>query len=265
MAVGVLSIVISPWARSQTEITRNEFAQRDEVNRLAPGRFIETMGGKRVFFIESQGESPNEVGRIFMAERTSKGESTVTAERGTVEINSEGDRYIVLHNGRRHETALDTPVTRVVEFDEYAVRLDIKVDKRLESGKVSAQPMTVLFAGMTPDQQAQIFWRFSWPAAAFLLALFAIPLSASNPRAGRSLNIIIAALVFILYLNAISVVQTWIEQGKFGYMTGLFLLHGFVAMLCALFFIRRVYMMRWLPVWCSPWYWRRRLISSKEN
>ena len=87
----------------------------------------------------------------------------------------------------------------------------------------------------------------------------------SNPRAGRSLNIIIAALVFILYLNAISVVQTWIEQGKFGYMTGLFLLHGFVAMLCALFFIRRVYMMRWLPVWCSPWYWRRRLISSKEN
>lgn len=205
------------------------------------------------------------MGRIFMAERTSKGESTVTAERGTVEINSEGDRYIVLHNGRRHETALDTPVTRVVEFDEYAVRLDIKVDKRLESGKVSAQPMTVLFAGMTPDQQAQIFWRFSWPAAAFLLALFAIPLSASNPRAGRSLNIIIAALVFILYLNAISVVQTWIEQGKFGYMTGLFLLHGFVAMLCALFFIRRVYMMRWLPVWCSPWYWRRRLISSKEN
>ena len=265
VAVGVLSIVISPWARSQTEITRNEFAQRDEVNRLAPGRFIETMGGKRVFFIESQGESPNEVGRIFMAERTSKGESTVTAERGTVEINSEGDRYIVLHNGRRHETALDTPVTRVVEFDEYAVRLDIKVDKRLESGKVSAQPMTVLFAGMTPDQQAQIFWRFSWPAAAFLLALFAIPLSASNPRAGRSLNIIIAALVFILYLNAISVVQTWIEQGKFGYMTGLFLLHGFVSMLCALFFIRRVYMMRWLPVWCSPWYWRRRLISSKEN
>ena len=121
------------------------------------------------------------MGRIFMAERTSKGESTVTAERGTVEINSEGDRYIVLHNGRRHETALDTPVTRVVEFDEYAVRLDIKVDKRLESGKVSAQPMTVLFAGMTPDQQAQIFWRFSWPAAAFLLALFAIPLSASNP------------------------------------------------------------------------------------
>ena len=125
--------------------------------------------------------------------------------------------------------------------------------------------MTVLFAGMTPDQQAQIFWRFSWPAAAFLLALFAIPLSASNPRAGRSLNIIIAALVFILYLNAISVVQTWIEQGKFGYMTGLFMMHGFVAMLCALFFIRRVYMMRWLPVWCSPWYWRRRLISSKEN
>ena len=264
VAIGVLSVVISPWARSQTEITRNEFAQRDEVNRLAPGRFIETMGGRRVFFIESQGKSSNEVGRIFMAERTSKGESAVTAQRGTVEINSEGDRYIVLHNGRRYETAVDSPATRVVEFDEYGVRLDIKVDKSLGSCKVSAQPMTVLLAGLTPDQQGQIFWRFSWPIAAFLLALFAIPLSASNPRAGRSLNVIIAALVFILYLNAISVVETWIEQGKYGYISGLLLLHGFVAVICAIFFIRRVYMMRWLPVWCSIWYWRRQN-SSKEN
>lgn len=205
------------------------------------------------------------MGRIFMAERTSKGESTVTAERGTVEINSEGDRYIVLHNGRRHETALDTPVTRVVEFDEYAVRLDIKVDKRLESGKSSAQPDDGALCRHDARPTGPDLLALLLAAAAFLLALFAIPLSASNPRAGRSLNIIIAALVFILYLNAISVVQTWIEQGKFGYMTGLFLLHGFVAMLCALFFIRRVYMMRWLPVWCSPWYWRRRLISSKEN
>lgn len=265
VAVGVLSVVISPWARSQTEITRNQFAQRDEVNKLAPGRFIESLGGKRVFFIESAGENPNEVGRIFLAESTSRGESMVTADSGTVEVNAEGDRYIVLHNGRRYETDAHSPATRVVEFDDYGVRLDIKIDSHLESGKTSAQPMTLLFAGMSPDQQGELFWRFSWPIAATLLALFAIPLSASSPRAGRSFNLVVAALVFILYLNGISVMQTWIEQGKLGYLSGLVLLHGFVFLLCVLFYIRRVYMMRWLPVWCDFWYWRRRAISSEDK
>ena len=77
-----------------------------------------------------------------------------------------------------------------------------------------------------------------------MLALFAIPLSASSPRAGRSLNLIVAALVFILYLNGISVMQTWIEQGRFNYVSGLIILHGFVFLLCVLFFVRRVWMMR---------------------
>lgn len=125
--------------------------------------------------------------------------------------------------------------------------------------------MTVLFAGMTPEQQGEIFWRFSWPIAALLLSLFAIPLSATSPRAGRSLNVVIAALVFILYLNGISVMQTWIEQEKFNYLTGLIVLHGLVFLLCAIFYIRRVYMMRWLPVWCDLWYWRRRFISNEEK
>ena len=264
LAIAVLSIVISPWARSQSETIRTQFAQRDEVNRLSPGRFIESMGGRRVFFIESAGSSSNEVGRLFLAERTSNGESAVMADSGTIEINAEGDRYIVLHNGRRYETDNGSPGTRLVEFDEYGMRLDIKIDSPLEARKTSAQPMTLLFAGMTNEQQGEIFWRFSWPISALLLALFAVPLSASSPRAGRSLNLIVAALVFILYLNGISVMQTWIEQGRFNYISGLAVLHGFVLILCVLFFIRRVWMMRWLPVWTNVWYWRNRL-SAREG
>ena len=264
LAIAVLSIVISPWARSQSETIRTQFAQRDEVNRLSPGRFIESMGGRRVFFIESAGSSPNEVGRLFLAERTSNGESAVMADSGTIEINAEGDRYIVLHNGRRYETDNGSPGTRLVEFDEYGMRLDIKIDSPLEARKTSAQPMTLLFAGMTNEQQGEIFWRFSWPISALLLALFAVPLSASSPRAGRSLNLIVAALVFILYLNGLSVMHTGIVQGRFNYISGLAVLHGFVLLLCVLFFIRRVWMMRWLPVWANVWYWRNRL-SAREG
>ena len=138
--IAVLSLFISPWARSQTEMIRTQYQQRDEVNAIAPGRFIETMGGRRVFFIESAGDAPNRVGRIFVAEAGLDKESTVMAEGGSIEINDEGDRYIVLNNGRRYETQKDSAQTRVLEFDTYGIRVDIKVDQTFRASRVSSQP-----------------------------------------------------------------------------------------------------------------------------
>ena len=76
LAVGLLSLVISPWASSQADQTRATFQQRDDVNRIAPGRFIETLGGRRVFFVESAGENSNEVGRIFAFYRILRGNAS---------------------------------------------------------------------------------------------------------------------------------------------------------------------------------------------
>ena len=41
LLIAVLSIVVSPWARSQTEVIRNKFEQKEEVDQLSTGRFIE--------------------------------------------------------------------------------------------------------------------------------------------------------------------------------------------------------------------------------
>ncbi len=258
LAIALLSMVISPWARAQTDLLRTQFRQRDEVSAIAPGRFIESMGGKRVFFIESSGTTANSIGKVFLAEGSDQKESVVTAERGAIELNAENDRYIVLHNGRRYETQKDSAATRMVEFDTYSVRLDIKIDQVTRSSKISAQPLTFLLAHPTPEHQAELLWRISWPWAAFNLALFAIPLACTSPRAGRSLNLIVAALVFILYLNGVSIAESWIEQEKIPLYAGLLGLNGSVLLLTVLFFIRRVYMMRWLPAWLSPARWRRR-------
>ena len=42
----------------------------------------------------------------LMAEGDWGKESVVTAEKGTIEVNAEGDRYVVLGNGRRYEPKL---------------------------------------------------------------------------------------------------------------------------------------------------------------
>ena len=45
LVVGILSIALTPWAKSQIERTTEAFQQKEDVNRIAPGRFIETAGG----------------------------------------------------------------------------------------------------------------------------------------------------------------------------------------------------------------------------
>ena len=96
VVIALLSIVISPWARAETDRLRNSVSAREDVNAIAPGRFIEAMGGKRVFFVESAEEGGNQVRNVFMAEGDWGKESVVTAEKGTIEVNAEGDRYVVL-------------------------------------------------------------------------------------------------------------------------------------------------------------------------
>lgn len=251
LLIALLAIVISPWAKSQTDLTRQAFKNRDEVNAIVPGRFIESMGGQRVIFIDSEGSKENEVGKVFMAETGKDKESVVTAESGTVEVNEEGDRYVVLHNGRRYETANESAATRLVEFDGYGVRFDLKLDSPMRAGKAATQPFTVLLAADTPESDAELLWRFSWPLAALNLALLAVPLSCTSPRAGRSLNLILAALIFILYLNGISISETWVEQEKLSLGSAVVGLNGIVFLLVVLLFVRRNYLFR-TPSWAQP-------------
>ncbi len=99
--------------------------------------------------------------------------------------------------------------------------------------------------------------RLGMPVVALLLALAAIPLAWVNPRVGRSFNLIVAVLAFMLYNNALSVVQAWVQQGRVSFGVGVWLVHAVVAVLVALMFVRRVYLQRWLPRWASPPAWRQ--------
>jgi lipopolysaccharide export system permease protein len=60
---------------------------------------------------------------------------------------------------------------------------------------------------------------------------------------------LVALLVYLLYSNAISVFQSWVAQGKLGFVAGLLLPHLAVLAALALMFHKRLAV--------SP-FWRRR-------
>lgn len=256
IVVAVVSIFITPWAYGQMEVQKSHFTQRDDTSRIASGQFVESGSGRRVFFIEQVDEEAGNVKGIFMSEASKGGKTKVlAASEGKLFVNKEGDRFAELKNGRQYEIGEGGKSYRVTDFDRYGIRLDVKPDLVLGSDKANAIPVQSLLENPTPKNMGQIFWRLSWPFVALNLALLAIPLSVTNPRAGRSLNIVAAVLVFILYLNFISIMQSWITEEKWHWWTGLVALHGTVLALTAALFVRQIWFQRWLPKQLSLGYW----------
>ncbi|MFP5406685.1 MAG: LptF/LptG family permease, partial [Gammaproteobacteria bacterium] len=87
---------------------------------------------------------------------------------------------------------------------------------------------------------AELLWRIGLPVSAFLMALLAIPLSAMNPRMGRSVNLVAALLLYVLYNNLLSVVQAWVAQGRIPFALGVWVVHAVLAALIGWLFWRRV-------------------------
>lgn len=257
--IAAVSLLMAPWARNQMEVNKQEFSQRDDTTRVASGQFIETQGGSRVFFIEQANEEEEFVKGIFVSEAKGDKRSVVSAQEGRVMTNGDGDRYVELKNGRRYEVTTGQSNFQVTEFDSYGIRLDVKPDQVLSVDKEQALPTSRLLENPgNPKGMGQFFWRLSWPFVALNLALLAIPLSFTNPRAGRSLNVFIAVLIYILYLNSISVMQSWIGSGRWTWISGMLAVHGAVLVVTGLLFIRRIWLQRWLPPQFSIGYWRAR-------
>jgi lipopolysaccharide export system permease protein len=65
-----------------------------------------------------------------------------------------------------------------------------------------------------------------------------VPLSFVNPRSGRSMNLVLALLVFMTYSNLLSIVQAWIYQSRMSFTAGLSVHVLMLGVLVALFFRR---------------------------
>ena len=258
LLIAVLSLLIAPWAQQQIAESKKRFAQRDDVSRVAPGRFIESSGGNRVFFVESVDLEGATVRNLFVSHRSQGREGIIVAREGVIEVQAGGDRYLVLLQGRRYEGVPGQPQYRMLEFERYAIRLDTRPDAPLAELSALAKPTRQLIREPTSWHRGELLWRFGVPVVALLLALLAIPLGHVNPRVGRSANLIIAVLVFMLYHNGMSIMKAWVQQERLAFSVAVWLPHALAAVLVVLFFVRRVYLQRWTPRWITA---RRAAVS----
>lgn len=235
IAIAVLSMFLSPWALTKTAEIRQRMEERDDVSQVSPGSFRESARADRVFFVEAVAGAEGRVKNIFISSTQNGRHGVVVAASGHTETAANGDRFLVLENGRRYEGQPGTVEYRIMEFERYGVRIESRESAEVEQSQRNL-PLQQLIDNPTPVNLGELLWRIGIPLSALNLALLAIPLSFVNPRAGRTNNLIFAILTFMIYSNMISISRVWVAQGKLPFEIGAWAVHGvMLAVLVALF------------------------------
>lgn len=245
--VALLSIVLSPWATQKSEEYQRLLEAREELSALSPGLFKEVKRDHRlmVFFVESYNALDNSINNFFAQAIDNDQLVTVVAAGGYLETQPNGDRFIILRNGRRYEGTPGTAGYRYVDFEVHGMRLDAAEVRAQPPSLKAIDTLTLMGRGGTAET-AEIFWRISLPLAALILIFMAIPLAHVDPRVGRSVNLIVAGLIWAIYSSCTSIAQSLIAQGGIGLLAGILVIHGLTAGLVLLLFYRRLSVYRLL-------------------
>ncbi len=241
--ITALSLFISPWAAQMGEQYRTKIEARDDVSRISPGVFGETSNKERVFFVESISGDATAVQNVFVSSVHQKKSGVSMSRTGRTEAAPNGDRFIVLEDGRRYEGMPGDPEYRVMEFDRYAARIETKEQTEPALSHKSLATWALL-QNPTHVNLGELLWRVGVPVSAAVLALLAIPMSFVNPRAGRSLNLLFALFTYIVYSNLLSVSQAKVAQGRLDFGLGLWLVHAGMILLLVFMFAQRMQLIR---------------------
>jgi lipopolysaccharide export system permease protein len=244
--IAFLSLFVTPWAIHKGNDFANQLKSRDELASISPGVFKESSGADRVFFVESFDEQGNLAKNIFVQSVQHQRLGIIITSQGSRYTAANGDNFLIMKNGRRYEGVPNTPEFSTTEFERYAIRIEAaEVKQRPPS--TSSKTSLELLKNRNAVSNAELQWRLAMPISAFVLVLLAIPLSFVEPRAGRSFNLMMALLIYIIYSNLLSIMQAWLAHGKLSPLIGLWPVHLFFLSLMVYLFYRRLFQFSLMP------------------
>ena len=228
LLVAWVAIDVGPRSMQNVERIGAEARREADLASIEPGRFTMFGPDNAVVYGESVDESGIMRG-VFIQRRTSENEiEVVVADRGEqVASEDPNTRLLVLTNGRRYEGIPGTAQFRVVEFAEHGIPYRLP-GLEAPDPRPRAMPVRRLAASDDPELIAEWHWRLGIPIATVLLGLLAVPLSRSQPRAGRYGRLAVGLLVFIIYFNMLNAAKAWIEKGTVDPLFGLWWVHAIV-------------------------------------
>ncbi|BAK76541.1 permease, YjgP/YjgQ family [Pseudogulbenkiania sp. NH8B] len=212
--VGISSLLIGPWAEQRSHEYAEILKQHEDVSAISPGIFKESHSSRRVYFVENFSGKNGSAANIFMQDMSKGKVASIFAKSGRIVTNEQGERLLVLENGRRYVGNPGEADYEVAEFARYSVVINDQ-PQFIPSGN-SRQTMTSAALALSDKagDKAELGWRLSMPISTVVLALLAIPLSYFNPRSGHTYNLLLALLAYFVYQNALTLCRNWVLQDR---------------------------------------------------
>jgi len=252
--VAVLSLYLSPWSIRKAAEFQARVESRSEISQVTPGVFVESKQADRVFFVDALSGDDRTLSNVFVQSLQNQRLGVMVAARGHQETAANGDKFIVLEDGRRYEGTPGQADYKMVDFTSYAMRIESKEGKSREGSPKSLDLKDLVVGNPSPENMGEFHWRIGLPVSVVVLALLAVPLGYVNPRAGRSANVVLAILTYTIYNNMMSIAQAWVVQGKIPGWIGLWPVHAAFAFVALLLLLRRAENLRLHA-------WRRRFMG----
>ncbi len=172
----------------------------------------------------------NEIHDVFIQRNDGNGVVVIVAARGERRVEADGQLTFVLYDGRRYEGVPGERNFRIVEFAEHGMPVRL-VERSGGEQPVETKTLAALAGSPDPADRAELQWRISSPLSLFVLALLAVPLSRSRPREGRYARLGVGILVYITYLNLLSIARAWVEREQVPDWLGVWWVHVLLGVL----------------------------------
>jgi lipopolysaccharide export system permease protein len=251
LAITLLAIFAWPWSNIQTQLLKEKFELRSDIERVAPGQFQESASKQMVFFIEKDLVDQKEASRVFISKFEDQVQTITTAKTGSIEwLNSE--KFLSLNNGQ--QTVIDhaSGDVRQIEFENFKYWLNPET-KQVLSGLQSQMKSSVeLFLSAERIDQGELFWRVGLLISAINLALLAVQLSSVNPRVGRSYSLAMALMCFVGYYNMLSIGKRLIADGTVSFPGMMLGVHGTATVIVLVWYLHTEFNLHWRRLLPSP-------------
>jgi lipopolysaccharide export system permease protein len=245
LLISVLALLVWPWTSEQTQMLRDRYENRGDLERIAPGQFQESSNGRRVFFVEKDTAKDKTGKNVFILSTDRNRESVTSARMGRVET-IDDNRYLVLSTGQRLESRTDNQDVKLSEFSDYGIRIGSNqlLDTPTLAHK-STNSLSLVLDG-SPFAMAELTWRIGLALSTLNLCLLAIAITSANPRVGKSHHLLLALFTFVVYYNFINLSRGWVSGGHASLLGVTLSLHGSIFLLAVF----------WLGMRHRQWSWR---------
>ncbi len=213
LVVACFSLCIRPWAWNQIYALEAKAESNFSIAQMKAGNFFEIEGGNKVIFADQVDQRANRAQDVFMQIK-SHGETQIVHAKVIDQTPWDADRksFLVFQKGHLYEFPDNEKACNIFKFDKLTMPWSSKTPIPLEQ-KVKSFSTRQLMHSNSPEETAELQWRFTAPFSTILLALLGVSLSRTSPRQGEYAKVPLGILVFAIYYNINAITKKWIGQG----------------------------------------------------